>query len=52
LIFAGRTLQAGTRKFGLKAVDNLGKLQPQTARLIDQEEREIDVRSVPTLHDS
>ena len=50
LIFAGRTLQAGTRKFGLKAVDNLGKLQPQTASLIDQEEREIDVRSVFDLH--
>jgi cation transport ATPase len=47
LIFAGRTLQAGTRKFGLKAVGNLGKLQPQKARLLDQEEREIDVRSVP-----
>jgi cation transport ATPase len=50
LIFAGRTLQAGTRKFGLKAVDNLDKLQPQKARLIDQEEREIDVRSVPVPH--
>jgi cation transport ATPase len=50
LIFAGRTLQAGTRKFGLKAVDNLGKLQPQRARLVDQDEREIDVRSVFFSH--
>jgi len=50
LIFAGRTLQAGTRKFGLKAVDNLGKLQPQMARLVNQEEMEIDVRSVPLPH--
>ena len=50
LIFAGRTLQAGTRKFGLKAVDNLGKLQPQTSRLVDLEGREIDVRSVFDLH--
>jgi hypothetical protein len=47
LIFAGRTLQAGTRKFGLKAVNNLGRLQPQSTRLFDQGEREIDVRSVP-----
>ena len=47
LIFAGRTLQAGTRKFGLKAVDNLGKLQPQMARLILEEVKEIDVRFVP-----
>lgn len=47
LIFAGRTLQAGTRKFGLKAVDNLGKLQPQMARLILEEVKEIDVRLVP-----
>ena len=44
LIFAGRTLQAGTRKFGLKAVDNLGKLQPQSAMLVDEVERDIDVR--------
>jgi len=45
LIFAGRTLQAGTRKFGLKAVDNLGRLQPQTARLVvGQDEKEIDIR--------
>lgn len=44
LIFAGRTLQAGTRKFGLKAVDNLGKLQPHSAKLVDQIERDIDVR--------
>jgi len=47
LIFAGRTLQAGTRKFGLKAVDNLGRLQPQTARLVLENEKEIDVRLVP-----
>lgn len=47
LIFAGRTLQAGTRKFGLKAVDNLGKLQPQTARLlVNREETDLDVRYV------
>jgi cation transport ATPase len=44
LIFAGRTLQAVTRKFGLKAVDDLGRLQPQSARVVDQMEKEIDVR--------
>jgi cation transport ATPase len=47
LIFAGRTLQAGTRKFGLKAVDNLGRLQPENARLVEGgKERDIDVRYV------
>jgi len=50
LIFAGRTLQAGTRKFGLKAVDNFGRLQPENARLVEGgKERNIDVRYVLLL---
>jgi cation transport ATPase len=52
LIFAGRTLQAGTRKFGLKAVDNLGRLQPEHARLVDGGKgRDIDVRYVLLFND-
>lgn len=34
LIFAGRTLQASTRKLGLGAVRSLGRLQPEQARLL------------------
>lgn len=46
LIFAGRTLQASTRKLGLQAVGNLGRLQPEHARLVsaDATEEQIDVR--------
>lgn len=47
LIFAGRTLQASTRKLGLQAVGNLGRLQPEQARLISPDghtEELIDVR--------
>jgi cation transport ATPase len=45
LIFAGRTLQASTRKLGLKAVNNLGRLQPETACLVQEDqEGEFDVR--------
>lgn len=47
LIFAGRTLQASTRKLGLKAVGNLGRVQPEQARLISGDgvvPQQIDVR--------
>lgn len=46
LIFAGRTLQASTRKLGLQAVGNLGRLQPEHARWVraDAEDAQIDVR--------
>lgn len=45
LIFAGRTLQASTRKLGLKALNNLGRLQPETARLVQEgQEAELNVR--------
>jgi Cu2+-exporting ATPase len=45
LIFAGRTLQASTRRLGLRAVDGLGRLQPETARLIFHGvEADLDVR--------
>lgn len=47
LIFAGRMLQASTRKLGLRAVGNLGRLQPDMARLVSsssEREESIDVR--------
>jgi len=48
LIFAGRILQASTRRLGLQAVGNLGRLQPEQARLVPAvaTELSIDVLSV------
>jgi cation transport ATPase len=45
LIFAGRTLQASTRMLGLQSIGNLGRLQPEQARLITNPaiEQDIDV---------